>query len=387
MLLSRPLKEWMQIVSRQFPDLSLPQVRGLASWSFGIALTRSSSLSRVADGIAQLNGESYNTVRQRLKEWYQEAAAKHGEHRQSLPVARCFLPLLRWVVSLMPPGTTRLALAMDATSIKQRFTVLSISVLYQSCAIPVAWKVVAGGVKGSWQPHWQALFESLHSGIPSDWQVIVCADRGLYADWLYHSIVSLGWHPFLRINHQGLWRARQAETWQALSAVVPQVGGQFEQAVQCFKGHPLDCTLLGMWAAGYQDPWLVVTDLAVGEANVRWYQLRAWIECSYRDFKSDGWQWQNTRLQNPERAERLWLAMAVAMLWLVTLGSERDGQQPASHPTAAARRAGGARSLSCFTQGWLTLIVQLIKGIPLALHTWLSPPFPGDLALPAFNSG
>ncbi len=38
------------------------------------------------------------------------------------------------------------------------------------------------------------------------------------------------------------------------------------------------------------------------------------IESSYRDVKSDGWQWHKTRLREPARAERLWLAMAVATL-------------------------------------------------------------------------
>jgi len=33
--------------------------------------------------------------------------------------------------------------------------------------------------------------------------VIVMSDRGLYAPWLYQRIVSLGWHPFMRINEQG----------------------------------------------------------------------------------------------------------------------------------------------------------------------------------------
>jgi hypothetical protein len=35
-----------------------------------------------------------------------------------------------------------LALALDATTFKQRFTVLSISVLYQQRAIPVAWTII-----------------------------------------------------------------------------------------------------------------------------------------------------------------------------------------------------------------------------------------------------
>jgi hypothetical protein len=42
------------------------------------------------------------------------------------------------VLSLWPADEPRLALALDATTLKKRFTVLAISVLYRGCAIPVA---------------------------------------------------------------------------------------------------------------------------------------------------------------------------------------------------------------------------------------------------------
>lgn len=383
MQMHHQIKGWMRIVSGRFPKLTLPQVRGLASWSFGIALSQSSSLSRVAYAIALLNDEPMNRVRQRLKEWYQEADAKRGRRRRTLEVSSCFEGLLRWVVALLPSGTRSLRLAMDASNIKQRFTVLSIAVLYEECAIPVAWKVVAAGAKGGWKEHWQQLFKQLHGVVPSDWHVIVCADRGLYADWLYHTIVALGWHPFLRINHhQGQFQGSNQSQWQPLSQVVATVGEHVQQQVRCFKENTLECTLLGCWELGYQEPWLIVTDLAPTEANVLWYGFRAWIECSYRDLKSDGWQWQNTRLQDPQRAERLWLAMAVAMLWVVTLGSHSDRHPslPASASSTGTSRA--PRSLSCFSQGWLALIVHLIKRIPITLPTW----FPQPLPLLGFNS-
>ena len=41
---------------------------------------------------------------------------------------------------------------------------------------------------------------------PHDWTVIVLADRGLYAPWLFRRITRLGWHPFLRINTGGSFR-------------------------------------------------------------------------------------------------------------------------------------------------------------------------------------
>jgi hypoxanthine phosphoribosyltransferase len=79
MLKNKHLKDWSSIVSQRMNHLSLPQVAGLATWSFGMVMTKSSSLTQVSNFIAKVNGEKPNTVRQRLKEWYQEAEARNRE--------------------------------------------------------------------------------------------------------------------------------------------------------------------------------------------------------------------------------------------------------------------------------------------------------------------
>lgn len=366
MKLNQHLKDWKQIVSERFPILSLPQVSGLATWSFGMVMTQSSSLTRVSHLIAQINQEQDNTVRQRLKEWYKEGEAKSktGNKRVSLEVKDCFASLLQWIVDLLPDTTQQLPLALDATSIGQNFTVLSINVLYRGSGIPVAWKVVKANIKGSWKLYWLELFQSLKEIVPRDWKVIVSADRGLYADWLYQQILQLGWHPFLRINHQGYYRLPNSDSWQPLAEVVSQRGESWSGQVTCFKSNPIDCTLLARWDDSYADPWLILTDLTPTNADISWYGFRSWIECCYRDVKSDGWQWHKTRLQQPDRAERHWLAMAVSMLWMVTLGGEQEvsddeflisDRSPLPKPTKN-------RFLSCFVNGLLTVVAQLLNG-------------------------
>ena len=135
MLQNKYLKDWSNIVSSHFPHLSLPQVTGLATWSFGMVFTGSSSITRVSTFIAKINGQKTNTVRQRLKEWYQDTNRKKGKNRSELDVNQCFAPLLQWILSLWNSEEKWLPLAMDATYIGQNFTVLSIHVLYNGCAI------------------------------------------------------------------------------------------------------------------------------------------------------------------------------------------------------------------------------------------------------------
>ena len=130
-----------------------------------MVLAKSCGITSVAAILAQGLGSSFGTLRQQLREWCYDAADKKGVHRQELDVTLCFGPLLGWIVSKWPHGECRLALGRDATTVADRFTVLCVSVLYRGCAIPVAWKLLRGGEKGSWQPYWKALFTCLQASV------------------------------------------------------------------------------------------------------------------------------------------------------------------------------------------------------------------------------
>jgi len=75
---------------------------------------------------------------QRLREWCYGAKDKRGDKRQEVDVSTCFAPLVHWILSLWPADEPRLVLALDASTLKKRFTVLCIGVVYRGCAIPVA---------------------------------------------------------------------------------------------------------------------------------------------------------------------------------------------------------------------------------------------------------
>jgi hypothetical protein len=382
----RGLSQWQQLVSTQFSHLSRPQVLGLSLWSAGIVLAQRCGLTQVAVVLAYLLGRREAAVREQLRDTYRDAphksGAKRGAKRRTLEVRSCFAPLLRWVMALMPPTCRRLALAMDATTLGQRFTVLSIHVVIQGCAIPVAWHIVRATAKGAWRPHWEALFAALKGAVPADWTVVVAADRGLYAKWLFTTITKLGWHPLLRINRQGKYCPADSTTFRPLSQVVTNGGPAWQGQVTCFATpqRQLTCTLLARWDPVYQDPWLIVTDLAPTDADVAWYGMRAWIEASYKDLKHDGWRWEQTKMTDPRRAERVWLVMALATLWVVSTGSAAEAALPAPArdllpETHIARRTVNARqpprALSCFQRGRLLLITAMVSGQelpPMQLH-------------------
>jgi hypothetical protein len=387
------LSQWEQTVSTHFPKLSRPQAKVLAWWSFGMVLAKSCGIIMVCAALAIQLGCKEASLVQRLREWCYGAHEKRGPQRREIEVRSCFAPLLGWLLSWWPADERRLALAVDATTLKKRFTVLAISVVYRGCAIPVAWKVVGAEEAGSWQPHWLGLLQELEGSVPSDWTVIVMSDRGLYAPWLYAQIVLLGWHPFMRINKQGQFRPVGEATFRSLSTAAPHRGTSWCGVVDCFKQETsrFRCTLLARWDEGYEEVWLVVTDLAPEQATVVWYGMRSWIEGGFKDTKRGGWQWHQTKMVDPARAERLWLAIAVATLWVVSVGGMADASLPVSSlealpQTHVARRKANGRSrprmISCFARGIITIVGTLLRGDGLVLGRFLPEPWPSSPPAP-----
>jgi hypothetical protein len=90
----------------------------------------------------------YHAVRQRLREFYQETAAKKGASHRELDVTACLAPLLRWV--LRDWDDDRLAVAVASSFLGTRLAVLCVAVVCRG-ALPVAWAILpaTSGTPGS----------------------------------------------------------------------------------------------------------------------------------------------------------------------------------------------------------------------------------------------
>src|ERR1700694_4652701 len=141
-------------------------------------------------------------------------------------------------------------------------------------------------------------------------------------------------------------------------------------------------TLLMHWEAGDESAWVILTDLEPEEALVSWYGLRTWIEGGFKDFKRGLWGWHHSKMERASSVERLWLAMALAQLWCVSLGCQAEAKLEAEllqiEPGASLperhiahrrrKRAVGqlpARRLSCVVRGKLILLAMQYQSQPL----------------------
>jgi hypothetical protein len=358
------LCQWIADVSRQMPGLSRREAHVLGLYSFAVSVVQSSGMSQVSYWLAVLLRRRENSVRQQLREVLYDADEKRGRQRRAIEVRRCFPALVRWVVKLWSPAQDYMVLALDATTLREQFTVLSLSVVVSNCAIPVGWVVLPANQTGAWKDHWLALLSSVKGSFPETLCVLVTADRGLYAKWLFQHIVACGWHPVLRRSAQG--NCCIVETGQRLPLATLAVlckGRLWHGEVVCFQGQArLRCTLLILWDTNQREAWLLLTDLPSGQISPTWYALRMSIEFGFKALKSAGFHWERTRMSHPSRAERLWLVLALATLRCLSLSAPpqpQPRQLPPTHVLPKTTRPVYPR-LSCFKQGLLNSSLALL---------------------------
>lgn len=363
------LEYWSEEVSIAFPQMSRSQAQVLALYSYGMAMTQRCGQTVVCVFLALLLGLKSQNMRQRLKEFTYEAQQKRGQQRRELSIEAQFEPLTAWVLKQWR-DKRKLVLGVDVTYLKDRYSILCISVLYGQTAIPIAWKVLPGNTKGEWHPCWLALFAQIAPAIPESTKVLLLFDRGLYSKRLFNAVRGYAWHPFMRIGEQGLYKRAQSTNWQALKHVAYRGMSPKAFRVHCFKGDTLEAYLWVEWDAEQDEACLLLSDLAPKQVKGNPYPLRMWIEAGFKDCKRGGFHLEQSKIPDPARLERLLFVIAVALLHLIRLGTGLLTKKTCSSVPM--------RRLSLVTLGWLHLLVSTIQDIPLiesGFQPYDLPPF------------
>ena len=128
--------------------LSKTMIYVLSLYVLGMVVLRHCGQSQIANFLGQLLDRRPESVKQRIRELTYESAGKRGEKRHELDVEGSFAPLLGWVVSKFTGSNRQLVMALDATYLGDRFTLLVISVVVGGTGIPVAWYIQKSDTKG-----------------------------------------------------------------------------------------------------------------------------------------------------------------------------------------------------------------------------------------------
>jgi hypothetical protein len=349
-----------RLVHAVHPLVSVSHIHQLANWMWivvGILQADSIALSKIAMFIpGEAEAESrVTTIRRWLKNFH-------------VDVWELYRPILEHVLQDWHPF--EVTIVLDGVMVfGDRLQIFRLSLVHGCRAIPLVWKVIPGKGLTQAQVLEMMLTQAADFLRPRVKRVRFLADRGFRdCDWA-DLCVKLGWNYDIRIQCNTTITLENG--WQGRVDALGVKPGQrrYFQNVRLTQAQKWRAHLSVTWTEGddKNPPELlaVISDEWAGRARLREYGVRMDIEQSFRDDKSGGFDIAHTRLQHPDRLERLLLAVAIATLWCHELGEFVLNQGE------TCRREidpGPRRELSIFQLGlrWLKrCVATAIQRLPL----------------------
>jgi Transposase DDE domain len=346
---------WAAEIARRFAGLGRWQVLTLAIFSYGVILARGCGLNRVAQAVSGRANAS--SLERRIQRWLANPRVMMGGLWQAW---------VGWVVSLW--GNAPLLVLVDETKLSDHVAVMMVGVAYHRCAIPLIWRAyqTTDYPEEGQVALLQGLLTQLQQVLPPGHHAVLLADRGLGTspEWQAR-LMECGWDYLLRV--QGSTRVRLPGEQSSVPARrLVSYGQCWTGRAQVFKkaGWQWKWVYL-MWEYGYKEPWCLFSNQP--DLNAELYAARFHHEASFRDLKSDGFQWQQSRVWMPDHTERLLLVLACASLWTLTQGTHVVFLYPLSR-----RR----QRLSLFRLGLDTLLERFHSLTKVYLEFFLAPDTP-----------
>jgi len=293
---------------KRLPVASVPQVRNLALVTHALAYSPNCHLATLATPMP-IPGQRENLV-QRIRRWLAN---------QDVTQQRCYMPLVQQMFSQW--SGAEVSLVLDRTDIEDRLSILMLAAAYRHRALPLAWRVLPfGGTDAETQI---ALLEQVQPSLPEPERVRIT----LYGDCEFRAVEvqrycrTQQWHWQLGLKSDILFRDGSTD-WRALRTIQLKQGQRrYIQDVILTQKHAFGpVNLIADWTGDEENPRYTVTDERANRHSWRRGRKRFWIEPFFRDWKSYGFDLENSKLTDSHRLETLLLGMATATLWMVHIG-------------------------------------------------------------------
>ena len=261
-------------------------------------------------------------------------------------------------------------LIIDCSKVGFHHRILTVSLAYKKRALPLVWSVHRGRKGHVGYTKQLELLEYIVGLLPQNAQVTLLGDAGFESVHLLNWMKRHDWHFVLR--HPGKNQVRwEGQDWIKLGNISIDEGQTHSVGwVQLTEKHDAGPFWLTIhWAPGEDEPWFLIADdqPKSSKEHIASYRIRMWTEEMYGDMKGHGFDLEATHLDDADRISRLVLAVCIAFVWFITLGS-RVVKKGLRHFVDVKSR----RDKSYFRIGWdwIQRCIRLDKPIPLCIHPY-----------------
>lgn len=342
------LYQWETELAAHLPGINSWQMENLALFSYGIVQAGSCQQGSVARQVSC--GERVESTVRRWRRFLDN---------EQFPLAAFFAHWSGWVIEAL--GSRQVTLLVDETKLHDRIGVMMVGVAWEGRCLPLAWRTYLANSAVDYPSEGQVkviegLLQHIKAGLSDEVEVLVLADRGIgTSPDLCRAVAGLGWHYLFRVTCQ-----TKIVTSQGDRTIAQQVqpGEIWASSGQIFKKKGLiPAHARALWSLGYDEAWALVTN----DERLTGYEYarRNWQEQSFRDLKSGGWHWGDSRVRHPQHVARLLVLLTLAYGWLVALGSQAVA---AGCSQSLLKRQDGSfrRQWSLFKEG-LRFFVEFVQ--------------------------
>lgn len=240
-------------------------------------------------------------------------------HNQRIEVHPLYGPLMQQAVAEW--GDSVLYLALDTSTLWDRYCIVRIAIIYRGRAIPMVWKVLQHPSSSVAYDGYKDLLDKVATLLPQHCKVVFCADRGFADTHLMAHLQKLAWHWRIRIK-RSFWIYRDGHRPCKASRIALSPGvALFWHDISITERRYGPVHLAMARRQDGKEYWLVLSDEPTDLQTFEEYGLRFDIEENFLDDKSNGFQLESSLIRSAEALERLCLVLAITTLYLVSQGT------------------------------------------------------------------
>ena len=295
--------------------LSLNRLRNLASLVFGIIIGESVLISNIAQELKDTY--SKGTEASKNKRIYRFLINDKFDAEE---IYRCFIYN---ALKVYKNFSNKVDIIIDHTTIEDKFVILQIVMRIGKRSVPLWYKVFRYKEEGN------KSFTYVKEGLnfvysilkPYNFEVTLLADRGFKSLDLFKFIEEdLQWNYCIRCTKDMLLEIENNPKIKTLSDIKTSKSRAkyFYNVKLSAKKHV--CNIAIHKDSDSDDPWYIINNIGGPKAILR-YKRRFEIEETFKDFKSGGFNLEETWSNNITFIKNLYLCISIAYYFVISIGT------------------------------------------------------------------
>ncbi|MCI0562883.1 MAG: hypothetical protein MN733_30755 [Nitrososphaera sp.] len=212
-------------------------------------------------------------------------------------------------------------LVMDRTDIEDRWSLLLLGASYKKRVLPLSWQMLPYGSSSAAEQ--MALLWKVKKDLPASARVHFYGDCEFRPVEVQRLCRQFSWHYQVGVKSDTYFRmSSEDEEWQLLSSLGLEAGERrYVEGCYLSKRHnygPLN--VIADWSKQQESPRYWAMDLAANLQAWRRGRKRYYIEPTFRDWKSYGFDLEGSKIEDQDRLEVLLLGMAMTTVWMIGVG-------------------------------------------------------------------